>query len=178
MNADDRLPAELLWQDDGHVTDVVVDSLADGQEALVPRVARDHVDACDGCAGRLGEAVLLSLRVQEHMSAALLPVGGTVAAARTSWPMPVTAIAVALLAALIATLPDLLEAPARFAGAATTLLRVAPDLVRAMLTVARGLGQGAQLSFVSTAGVLVLLAVGTAVARFAPRQQPARGGVR
>ncbi|PKN48616.1 MAG: hypothetical protein CVU63_04515, partial [Deltaproteobacteria bacterium HGW-Deltaproteobacteria-20] len=67
MSDQEMMPIDILWQDDGHVSDVAVDALADGQEAIVPLPVRDHVNECELCAGRFGEAVLLAMQVGQVM---------------------------------------------------------------------------------------------------------------
>ena len=56
MKPEDTLPEGLLWRDDGHATDLVVTSLADGQDAIVPANVTEHVDGCELCTERLADA--------------------------------------------------------------------------------------------------------------------------
>lgn len=62
-----QLPHELLWTEDGHASDVVLTSLADGEHDIVPQDVRAHVAACTTCALQLGNAALLSLRTTDML---------------------------------------------------------------------------------------------------------------
>ncbi|EYF02167.1 hypothetical protein [Chondromyces apiculatus] len=70
MECDDKLPLDLVWQDDGHLGEVALSALADGEVALLPDAAVVHAESCASCASALGAAALLSLRVGESLVAA------------------------------------------------------------------------------------------------------------
>lgn len=174
MNDERTLPYDLLWQDDGHVTDVVLDTMADGEDALVPIVARDHVSACDMCTQRLGDAVLLAMRVGaaiEHVVIAPQP---------KPWPIPVPALLAAIVVAMLGMIPVLRDLMASITDLASTMLAIVPNLTRAVLALTRaGTGDLASLfALLSLGAVAVLLLGGFAIARAAPRQVHANGGVR
>ncbi len=61
------LPEELLWADGGHASDVVLTALADGEDAIVPEVARRHVGNCVHCTHALGRVALLSVHASEEL---------------------------------------------------------------------------------------------------------------
>ena len=46
----DELAHDLLWQADGHLTDVALTALADGEVALLSPAAASHAEECDACA--------------------------------------------------------------------------------------------------------------------------------
>lgn len=173
MNDHDMLPSELLWQDDGHVTNVVVDTLADGQDDVVPAVARDHVDACDLCTQRLGDALLLTVQVGEALQA-------TVRSASVSrpWPIPVPAILAAVVIAALGTLPTLGSVAERSTELAKTILALIPNLTHAALALNRTGEVGSQLATLSMASVAVLLLCGFVIARAMPRETPLQRGAR
>ena len=122
----EALAPELIFEPDGHLTELCLTCLSDGELALVPRGALDHLDACEPCARRLGEAALLSVATGEALrspppAAAPLALGspapgaaavptGSASPRRTRRPLPVVAIAVALLVVALTAGPALLEA--------------------------------------------------------------------
>ncbi|WP_156338066.1 hypothetical protein [Chondromyces crocatus] len=63
MECDEKLPLELVWRDDGHLTEVALTVMADGELSLLPGDAAPHASHCATCASALGAAALLSLRV-------------------------------------------------------------------------------------------------------------------
>jgi hypothetical protein len=67
MTDDPKLTDEVAWQDDGHVTDMVVTALADGQREIVPLAAYAHVHRCATCSDRLGQAALFASMVDEAL---------------------------------------------------------------------------------------------------------------
>lgn len=67
METEDKLPAELTWETDGHLTEVALTMLADGETALLEEGAAPHVAGCEACSARLGAAALMALRVGEEL---------------------------------------------------------------------------------------------------------------
>jgi hypothetical protein len=177
------LPDELLFEPDGHLTDVALACVADGELALVPAAAMSHIDDCDRCSHRLGETALLSLDAGIDLRGADLwrapadasPVTAPqVSLARSSGLRrrrpPVAAIAAALLLTVLTAGPSLVAAirgvPGTLAGAAT----VVPFLVRVAMAFLRApWGAVPSALFVKCASALVLAAVGLGVARLTSR---------
>jgi hypothetical protein len=172
MSDQEMMPIDILWRDDGHVSDVAVDALADGQEAIVARPVRDHVNECELCAGRFGEAVLLAMQVGEVMQQSLR------AAKVQPWPVPMPALIAALLVAALGALPAVGDLLVR----ATDLFRgvgaILPNLTRAALVLSRSGETGPALAYLSLGAVAILLAGGLLVARALPRDAPSQGGAR
>ncbi len=175
MKHPDPLPTELLWQDDGHVTDVVVDTLADGQEDAVPAEVKDHVQACDPCTQRLGEALLLTLEVGEALRKAKSVVE---APSVQAWPIPVPAVAAAVVLAAAGMSAALGEWITRMTELAKTIFALLPNLTRAALVWTHAGEAGTQVALLSLVSVAVLITSGMAIARAVPRQSPLRGGAR
>ena len=92
---DEKLPQ---WDGSGHLTDVALVALADGQDDLVEKDARTHADTCEACAGRLADLGLESIAV-----------GEAIALARAPRRLPVRAIAIAIALAMLGVMPSLLE---------------------------------------------------------------------
>ena len=65
----EALDRELIWQPDGHVSDLVVSMLADAQSSLLPATAILHVDECGLCTDRMVGMAVLSLGVAADLGA-------------------------------------------------------------------------------------------------------------
>jgi hypothetical protein len=172
MKPHEKLPWEIIWQHDGHVTDVVLTSMADGEEAIVPEVALEHVGGCDFCSRRLGDAALVSLRVDEHIVAA----AAQAQAARPRFPW--AAVMVALAAAAIGMIPALLKAPAWLAELGSGFVQGLPLYFRSGALLARTLPQGLQgtLLVSSFVSALVLTLTGYGIARAMTRSRALQEG--
>jgi hypothetical protein len=64
----DKLPADLVWQQDGHLSDIVLSTIADGEMAIVPLEAHSHLEHCDECTTRFGAEALLSVHAAELLA--------------------------------------------------------------------------------------------------------------
>jgi hypothetical protein len=180
------LPDALLFEPDGHLTDTALTCVADGELDLVPPTALAHLDGCDLCSHRLGEAALLSVAAGDALvtvssQAARAPViAGPAAivsrpesagrAAKARRPLPVWAIAAALLVSVVTAGPALVDAvrgvPETVAGAVTTmpfLFKVASAFVRVPLE------SGSLALVVRCVSALMLAAIGLQVARMTSR---------
>lgn len=65
------LPLELVFAD-GHLTDVGIATLADGEDALVPAEVHAHVHSCPECSSALGREALHSMALGELVRAAIV----------------------------------------------------------------------------------------------------------
>jgi hypothetical protein len=154
MKRHDMLEKELVWDESGHLSEIAMSALADGQDDILPPDALAHFSRCQPCVQSVGEAALLSAQ----MSAAL----GSVRAERS---IPWIPIGAALAIAAISVIPMLsmvrfwLASTGAFAGHAFRVLTHA-----AIGFAAHGFAP--TFYFASTA---VLLAMGFAVARLMPR---------
>ncbi len=111
----------------GHLSDAGVEAMADGQPVSAESGA--HAEACETCSQRIADAALRA--VDLHVAIRALAEQPAEAPRKVEAPArikprsPAPYIAVALLVALIATLPTLGELPARAAGlAASTKLQL------------------------------------------------------
>jgi len=155
MNRHDVLEQELVWDESGHLSEVARSALADGQDAILPPDAMSHFAQCQPCIQSVGEAALLSA----HFSAALAPER---AAQRSRAWIP---IALALVVAAMSAVP-LLSAAGLWLSATGLVFRRAPHIL------GRGIIELAAHNFTTTfcaACTLVLLAMGSTVARLVPR---------
>lgn len=201
MDSNERLPDELVWQD-GHLSEIALTALADGEEAILPEQAATHAAGCGACGAALGHAALLSLRVGEALREAPAPVeaqavtpeearaaeagaaaaGGAASASvapAAAWPMPVAGIVAALVIAAIAAAPGLIlnrgELP-EILQAAGVAAAMAVRAGRAVVSgAAEAPGWFAALPWMSAS---VLVVIGLAVARAAQRKVTVEGGSR
>lgn len=162
------LDDELVWQGDGHLTDVAVTSLADGQVELLPERARAHATDCATCAERIGQAALLSLDAGLALEDAA-PAPSAAAATRRR-PLPTAAIAGALVLALLGVLPSLPILRALLVQAPGLILGAIPAVAHSAGVVLESASSApALLAVLWCAATVMLMTAGLAVARVAPR---------
>jgi hypothetical protein len=139
MDALDKLSAELAWQRDGHVTDVALTAVADGELAILPEDVLHHIEACDHCTTRLGAEALLSAQAGEMMAALVMPNHSrSLAKARPPEPQrvaPKAAIVLALVVAGLGAVPALLDAVPRLPEVIPTIVWAVPLLARSAIAV-------------------------------------------
>jgi hypothetical protein len=190
MSEPSNLPQELVWQQDGHLSELGLTAMADGEHALLPAEAQVHLEACPACQERLGHAALLaalSARAMElEVARAAAPQAAAersasdrslglaetvglapVSSGRGRRPLPRAAIALALLCAAIGAAPSLLSAGSRLPSTVATVVNGAPVVLRMAWQLARGLASSNSPSLVAVPWVaaLVLALMGVWVTR-------------
>ncbi len=155
MNRHDVLERELVWDEEGHLSEIAKSALADGQDAILPSDALSHFSQCQPCAESVGQAALLSAQ----LSAALSPERAPQRA------QPWVPIAAALAIAALSALPALSTARLWLSMIGSFVAHFLRLLGHAVVQVAAH-GFAPAFSLASTA---LLLAMGFAVARFVPR---------
>jgi hypothetical protein len=161
----ETLPRSVVWEGE-HVSDLGLTALADGQDALLPEDASEHVDSCELCAGRLGRIALVSSAVGEAVRGAELASAGQAerrpssrptATARPSW-----ALAFGVVVAFVATIPTA-HGPLPSASGAAHIIKV---LLRGGVALARSdtLARGLPAATLAAAALLGLM--GWTVARW------------
>ncbi|MCK6586814.1 MAG: hypothetical protein L6Q76_04430 [Polyangiaceae bacterium] len=199
MQTDDKLPPELTWESDGHLTEVALTMLADGEAALLDAGTAPHVAGCEACSARLGAAALMALRVGEELPlmaarASLETAATVVSPAMNAVPaqaaissravptgvraLPLRAIAAALVVAAVGSLPSFIAGADELPELLMTLIQGLVMIGRTVAGVAEGSARGAllvapALSWLS-AGLLVLS--GLAVARAMSRRRVLQEG--
>jgi hypothetical protein len=181
MDDQDTLPPDLAWQRDGHVTDIVLASVSDGEAGIVPIDALSHLDTCEHCSTRLGAEALLSAHAGELLAGLAAPSPSPVkvavkAAVKTPAKAPALAalpggaVRGAVVLAAIGAAPSLLDSVARL-----------PALLRAAGRAFMLLMHGAELVVRSDVGTtlawaasMVLLISGLVVSRMS-RVRPSNG---
>jgi len=165
MKGPSQLPRELVWTGEGHLSEVAMTAIADGEEAILPRDAFGHLGICETCAAGVENAASLSASISRALSA---PVA--VEAARTvetRIAFPVWAATLALAVAAMATLPSLGAVRAGMGRMWWAFREGTPLLTRhAASFLPRAWNW---LPVMSLTAAMLLLLVGLSVARLAPR---------
>jgi hypothetical protein len=164
MKAPEQLPTELVWTGDGHLSEIAMTAIADGEEAILPRDAFGHLGVCDVCAAGVETAASLSASVSGALSA---PVPAEATHAAPALAFPVWAATLAIAVASVATLPSLGAARAWMGRMWWALREGTPVLSRhAVAFLPRAWNW---LPIMSLTAAMLLLLVGLSVARLAPR---------
>ena len=162
-----RLEPKHLWREDGHLSDVVLTALADGEDSLVPREVHSHVATCEACSTRLGEFALQSLEVGQLLRerAAVAPAVSRTRAHR----LPVLALVAAFVLASLGSIPRLLELRGTLDGAPGSRVETGLVLLKGAALLFRSANQQDTLAVTLAwcASALAILALGALVARIA-----------
>jgi hypothetical protein len=148
-----KLDHEIVWDVDGHLSEVAKSALADGQDSILPSDVMTHFARCEDCSRSVGEVALLSA----ELSAALAPTQ------RLSFPF--LAVAAAVVVATISAAPILITARSWLSTAGWLVGRSVAIAGHAFFKLSAQ-GVGPVFYFACT---VVLIAMGLAVARFVPR---------
>lgn len=168
MKRADELERELIWHGDGHLHDVAVTAIADGEGALVPESARAHAATCDACRERIEHAAWLSVAFD-----AALGEPKTSAAAQRR-PFPVAAALGALLIAALGMLPRLFELGRAVVELPSLVSHARPVVLQTLAALARSvaLHGGPALLAAWCASLVTLFGLGALVAHASlPRKQ-------
>ena len=163
MKSPEQLPKELVWTADGHLGEVAMTAIADGEEAILPREAFGHLGVCEVCAAGVENAASLSASVSRALSAPVPEAH----AVETRLAFPVWGAMAAVAVAALATLPNL-GAIWTWLGRTWWALREGTPLVtrQAVTFLPRAWNL---LPLMSLAAAMLLLLAGLSVARLAPR---------
>jgi hypothetical protein len=165
MKREQLLPGELVWQADGHVGDVALAAIADGQLDIVPAQARAHMQACDECSARAGEQALLSMATSDALELA----APALEQATARRPLPLLAVVLALALAALGTVPTLMALAGSIASAPDIALRSLFLALRASAALVRTVAgaEAGSWAVAWTAATAVLLVLGALIARAA-----------
>jgi hypothetical protein len=165
MKAPEQLPTEIVWTADGHLSEVAMTAIADGEEAILPRDAFGHLGVCEACAVGVEGAASLSATVSRALTS---PVPADVpAAAPVRLVFPVWAVTLVMTIAAVATLPNLGPTRAWVSRALWVLREGTPVLTRQAASLLPR--AWSWLPLMSLTAAMLLLLVGLSVARLAPR---------
>jgi hypothetical protein len=156
-----ELERELIWHADGHLHDVAVTAIADGEGALLPESARAHAATCDACRERVEHAAWLSSSLEQALGA---PQAARAGVERR--PFPVAAAVGALLVAALGTLPALFDAGRTVMGLPSLIARARPVVLQTLAALARSvaLHGGPTLLLAWCASLVTLFGLGALVA--------------
>jgi hypothetical protein len=196
MNERERpegLPLELASRPDGHLSELALTAVADGEADLLPVETREHLDGCGACQARLGDAALLAvvsagafeLEASEATATEalatlraaaddleLVPGAGLapVSSGRGRRPLPRGAIVLALGLAALGAAPSLLTAGGHLPTTLATLSHAVPIVLRTAVRLARGLAgsNSPALILALWAAALMLGLMGLWIARRSP----------
>jgi hypothetical protein len=165
----EMLPDELLWEG-GHASELALTALADGEAAILPANVTGHIDACAECMHRVGDAALFSAALGSAIGAMnpLVRVQPVAVPVKRRAPLPLPAIAAAIVVALIGAAPTLVHLPNRFAELCLAVLHALPTLSRSSAQLLRsGLGPTWMMMTFASAVLLLMMSVG--ITRILPR---------
>jgi len=195
----ETLAPDIAWEPSGHLSEIALTALADGEEALLDAAMHGHLGSCEACAVRLGEAAMRSAEVADVLSAlpstaraeapaSVVAVPAPVIAVGRSSPVPkaprrkvpVAAIVGALAVAMLGAAPSVMSLPAEVEQTASVLRKVLPSFVRLLPQAIDRLssdlrGPGAVLMW---GLALALVAAGFGIAKRASKKVVADGGRR
>jgi hypothetical protein len=165
MKAPEQLPTELVWTSEGHLSEVAMTAIADGEEAILPRDAFGHLGVCEVCAAGVEGAASLSAVVSRALSAPVPVEARQAVKARIAFPVWAATLAIAVAA--VATLPHLGGLRPWMGRLSWALHEGTPILTRhAVALLPRA---WSWLPVMSLAAAMLLLLAGLSVARLAPR---------
>lgn len=179
----DKLPADLVWQQDGHLSDIVLSTIADGELTIIPLEAHSHLEHCDDCTTRFGAEALLSMHAGELLAevsrAAEVRVFVTPKSAREVAidglaRLPKTAFFGALFLAAMGALPAIVSrGPWHLADIAQMLSRSMVMLARSMVLIAKS----GSFTVLLWASAMTLLLLGLVVSRSSRPSRSSRAGL-
>ena len=161
------LPDELVFEDDGHLGEVALSALADGEFGILPESASVHLGECDACTQKMGALAMLAEELGHGIK--LVVAAKAKAVARPAYALPFPALAAAAVIALAGTLPKLLGLPAMFVQMYGAGMRSVPVVTRVGMSVAQRGTVGPYAVALMMMSTLVLIMAGLLVARSRPR---------
>lgn len=195
----ETLAPDIAWESSGHLSEVALSIVSDGEEALLTGEMHAHLHECEACAVRLGEIAIRSANVADAIASLPAPATGLLDVRDAVVPqmvitpgpsplapvpsrrkVPVIPIAVALVVAAFGAVPSILGLPAQAHETISLLHKVLPLFVRmAPQAIERAWrGSTGHLSVVVWGLSCVLIATGLGIARRASRKMAVDGGRR
>jgi hypothetical protein len=165
MKAPEQLPIELVWTEEGHLSEIAMTAIADGEEVILPRDAFGHLGLCEVCAAGVDGAAALSIAVSRAFSNSAPAVATE--AVEVPIPFPQRAAALAVVVGALATLPNLAAIYAWIGRMWWALREGTPIVTRQAITLLPR--AWSWLPIMSLTAAMLLLLVGLSVARLAPR---------
>lgn len=175
MSDDRMLPSEQVFEVDGHLTELGLTALSDGELELLPPSAVDHVNGCDRCSARLGELGLFALSLDDALGEARVTLEAPVPAAAAQ-PLPAGAIVLGLVIAALGAVPRLLELPEWLLSLPASVTRTIPVALRVSASLLEHASTSRpSLLAVFGAACIALAALALILIRLAPREVALKG---
>lgn len=163
------LHSSLIWDQDGHLSDIAQNAIVDAESALLPREACEHAETCETCMRGIGQLAQLSLEIDgalTQLNTGYRPQRAAQSGMRRSVRLrhwPVTELGLALVIALLGQLPTLQALnPAGIRHALKALVQVSIQVLQHIA----GTPFGAALPWIATG---MLVAISGAIAYAAKR---------
>jgi hypothetical protein len=163
-----RLSLDVVFDRDGHLEEVALVALADGQDVL-PGEAALHLETCDVCCGRLADAALVSVQVSELLRAATpsRERSPALVVAAPADPLPWGAVCLVLALALVGLAPSIARGPQLFSQAAAGIAHLGPVLAHGLsATLGAHSRAGALAREGALASSVLLIVFGLTIARW------------
>jgi hypothetical protein len=155
-----RLDRDAVFDDSGHLSEMAIVLLADGQD-LLPDEATLHLEDCDECCGKLAESALAAVVVSELLGP---PVPQEEPSTAPAAPWSVVGLAFGL--ALLGLVPTLARLPAVISRAVPALSHLGPILARGLSMAFDGHGSTGLRAEATLASSVLLIFFGFSVARW------------
>jgi hypothetical protein len=160
-----RLDLGVVFDASGHLEEVAIVILADGQGSL-PDEASAHLETCDACCGKLAESALASVQVGELLRDAR-PARSAVAIEVATPATPWSVVGLAFVLSLAGLAPSIGRLPTAVSRAVPVLAHMGPVLARGLSTALGARGQTALVSSGATlASATLLIVFGFTVSRW------------
>jgi|GEM_PF-6272101 len=160
------LHSSLIWDQDGHLSDIAQNAIVDAESALLPREAYEHAETCETCMRSIGQLAQVSLEIDDalkQLNASYLPQRAAESGMRRAVRLrhwPVAELGLALVIALLGQLPTLQGlSPAGIRHALKALVQVSLQVLQHVAATPLG----AALPWIAT-GMLVAISGGIAYA--------------
>jgi hypothetical protein len=182
----ETLSQDVGWEPSGHLSDVALSAVADGEDGLLDAEMNGHLGSCDACATRLGHVALRAADMAEvftHIAARAeaktdLAIAPAPVSPRPRRKAPVFAAAAVLAVALAAVVPSMLRMPYEAMHAWSVARKVAPSILRLVVQlIARTWsGPAGRLSVLVWCMAVALVVAGFSIARRASKKALVDGG--
>jgi hypothetical protein len=174
---DTQLDPELIWQDDGCLSDEAIAALVDGELAIVPGAAA-HAETCESCSAKVGSAALLALEIATAIDAWPSPafVGApALAPALRRRPFPLLALSLAIAVAFAALIPNLATFFAHLGSLPMSPARLLTFTAQVISRSSTGVSWLAEHYHLDGISAVLLTLIGAMIARLAPRHLNQQG---
>jgi hypothetical protein len=168
-SVDQKLEATLVWDQAGHLAEMALHALADGELGLLPEQAVAHVAGCRLCEERLGATALLAVEIGEALAVRRRE---PLAVRR---PLPVAAFVAALAIGVAGLVVELGGMAAKVMRIPTLVAHASPVLVHGIRLAMGGASGSAGFIIAGWVAAALLVLGGVMIARAAPLRATLKG---